>query len=195
MASEIINLNDATPAAPAGAVNVKWQKGASSGTDPSSGLPIYPASANVPVFAGDTGAGASAGLVPAAAAGDAAAGKILYAEGAFDFKPLVIGFGTQSGTAGLNVCGTAAAPHAGVLRECLITIDKSDPSVPLEIRINKNGVDIFLTDPTVAAGVPPGTQSTVTVLTSVPLSVSKNDRFSIDILNGTSNWAFTAQLR
>jgi hypothetical protein len=47
MSSEIINLNDSSPAAPSAAVNVKWQKGSSSGTDPSTGLPIYPVSANV----------------------------------------------------------------------------------------------------------------------------------------------------
>lgn len=48
MSSEIINLNNSTPAAPSAAVNVAWQKGASSGTDPASGLPIYPTSANLP---------------------------------------------------------------------------------------------------------------------------------------------------
>lgn len=47
--SEIINLNNATPAAPTGHQNVSWQKSStSSGTDSTTGLPIYPVSANIP---------------------------------------------------------------------------------------------------------------------------------------------------
>jgi hypothetical protein len=42
--AQIINLNDSAPAAPANSVNGKWQKGATTGVDPSTGLPIYPAS-------------------------------------------------------------------------------------------------------------------------------------------------------
>jgi len=42
--AQIINLNDSAPAAPANAKNGKWQKGATTGVDPSTGLPIYPAS-------------------------------------------------------------------------------------------------------------------------------------------------------
>ncbi len=49
MSSEIINLNNSTPAAPSGAINVAWQKGSSSGTDPATGVPIYPVTANVPI--------------------------------------------------------------------------------------------------------------------------------------------------
>jgi hypothetical protein len=47
VSSEIIDLNNTTPAAPGGSVNVQWQKGASSGNDPATGLPIYPVSAYV----------------------------------------------------------------------------------------------------------------------------------------------------
>jgi hypothetical protein len=54
MSSEIINLNNTTPAAPENTVNVAWQKGASSGTDPASGVPIYPVSANVPAATAST---------------------------------------------------------------------------------------------------------------------------------------------
>ncbi|HVJ09258.1 MAG TPA: hypothetical protein VM554_12830 [Acidisarcina sp.] len=46
--SEIVNLNNTTPAAPAAAVNVRWQKGTSTGTDPATGWPVNPTSANVP---------------------------------------------------------------------------------------------------------------------------------------------------
>ena len=46
--SEIINLSNSTPAAPANSINGRWQKGASSGTDPATGFAIFPVSANVP---------------------------------------------------------------------------------------------------------------------------------------------------
>lgn len=43
--SEVINLNDTTPAAPSGKKNVKWQAGSPTGTDPVTGLPVKPVSA------------------------------------------------------------------------------------------------------------------------------------------------------
>jgi hypothetical protein len=51
--SEVINLNDTSPVAPAGEQNVKWQKGPQSGTDPTTGLPIFPVSAYFPASAYD----------------------------------------------------------------------------------------------------------------------------------------------
>jgi Tfp pilus assembly protein PilZ len=48
--SEIINLNDSSPAAPNGAINIEWQAGASTGTDAATGLPIRPVSANIKVM-------------------------------------------------------------------------------------------------------------------------------------------------
>ena len=45
--SEVINLNGSSPAAPAGKKNAAWQKGAQTGTDEATGLPIFPVSANV----------------------------------------------------------------------------------------------------------------------------------------------------
>src|ERR1035441_2826275 len=53
--SEVINLNNTSPAAPSGDQNVTWQKGASTGTDPSTGAPIYPVSAYVPQILGTLG--------------------------------------------------------------------------------------------------------------------------------------------
>jgi hypothetical protein len=47
--AEIVNLSDTSPAAPSGDQNVKWQKGAQSGTDPATGYPIFPVSASVPL--------------------------------------------------------------------------------------------------------------------------------------------------
>lgn len=50
--SRIINLNDTTPAPTTGNQNVTWQMGPSSGTDPLTGEPIYPVSAQIPSIAG-----------------------------------------------------------------------------------------------------------------------------------------------
>lgn len=44
MSAGIINLNDTNPAAPAGYRNSRWQKGATTGTDPVTGYPINPVS-------------------------------------------------------------------------------------------------------------------------------------------------------
>ena len=47
--SEVINLNSENPAAPAGYQNLSFAKGASTGTDPTTGLAIFPVSASVPI--------------------------------------------------------------------------------------------------------------------------------------------------
>ncbi len=66
MSAEIINLNDTTPAAPAGFVNALWQKGPQSAVDPTTGLGVFPVSCYVAIGAGltliqevPTGAGTS----------------------------------------------------------------------------------------------------------------------------------------
>lgn len=113
MAGQLIDLNDTAPAAPSGSLNGRWQKGATSGTDPATGLPIYPASVNVPQMVGDTGSGGTMGLVPAPAAGDAAAGKVLKADGTWYTPPASL---TNPMTAvgdliiGGTVSGGAATP-------------------------------------------------------------------------------------
>jgi hypothetical protein len=86
--AEIINLNDATPAAPTGQQNVHWQKGATTGNDAATGYPIFPASANMPPMVGDAGAGGVGGAVPAPGAGDTAAGKFLRADGVWSAPPV-----------------------------------------------------------------------------------------------------------
>lgn len=85
--AEIINLNDASPAAPSGKTDIKWQKGPQSGTDPTTGYPIFPVSAYMPLMVGDSGSGGTSGAVPAPTAGDAAAGKFLKADGTFALPP------------------------------------------------------------------------------------------------------------
>lgn len=48
----IKNLNDTSPAAPAGSVNIKWQQGSTSGNDPETGYPVFPVSAYVAASGG-----------------------------------------------------------------------------------------------------------------------------------------------
>lgn len=52
MAAEILNLNDTVPAAPTGTQDGKWLKGATTGNDPVTGFPVFPASVNLPMTGG-----------------------------------------------------------------------------------------------------------------------------------------------
>jgi hypothetical protein len=100
MPPSIINLNDATPAAPAGSANVKWQADTGSPRN---------VSAHLPVFTGDAGSGGAMGLVPAPAAGDAAAGKVLKADGTWAAS--ATGFANPMTTEGdLIIGGVSGAP-------------------------------------------------------------------------------------
>jgi hypothetical protein len=71
--------NQTTPAAPTGDQNVVIQ---SDGATPQQQLTAYPKR-----MVGDTGSGGKAGTVPPPAAGDAAAGKFLKADGTFAVPP------------------------------------------------------------------------------------------------------------
>jgi hypothetical protein len=104
MPTQTIDLNDALPTAPAGKQNNKWQ------SDPPSLDPtvIREVSNYTPEFVGDTGSGGLSGAVPAPAAGDAAAGKFLHADGAFEVLPTLVGDSGSGGSKGL-----APAPAAG----------------------------------------------------------------------------------
>lgn len=77
------NLNDTTPPPPSGTTLVQWQSDAYV-YDPARGIFVRNASAYMPLMVGDDGGSPSAGAsgaVPAPAAGDAAAGKFLKADG------------------------------------------------------------------------------------------------------------------
>ncbi len=101
MPTQVINLNNTTPAAPAGSMNVEWQADAPS-LDPSVARNV---SAKLPVFTGDSGAGGAMGLVPAPASGDAVAGKFLSAAGNF-----AIPGSAGSGGGGIAVLFGTGAP-------------------------------------------------------------------------------------
>jgi hypothetical protein len=106
MPTQTINLNNTTPVAPAGAQNIEWQ------ADPASLDPTVArnVSAYFSAFTGDTGAGGKMGFVPAPAAGDAAAGKVLKADGTW-YVPPAAGMANPMTTRGdLIVGGAAGAP-------------------------------------------------------------------------------------
>jgi len=155
---------------------------------------------DMPVLVGDTGSGGTAGAVPAPAAGAAAAGKFLKADGTWSVPgggsslPLSIGFVVVSGSPGSDIGPMLIAPRLGSLSKCTVVVKASDSSTALVFRIKQNGVDIFTADPTMAASTASGSVTSFTALTSSPLAVSAGDIFSIDITGGSASWAFTAQL-
>lgn len=194
MSSEIINLNDTSPAAPSGLQDVKWQKGPQSGTDPATGLPVFPVSAYDQVMVGDTGSGGKAGNVPAPAAGDAAANKFLWAGGAFKVLPIKVRFIIADGSVGTNIALNDDADSAGSVTKCVVVVTKSDAATALTFKIKQNGTDVFSTDPTIAAGAAGGSVSAFTALTSSPLAIAAGDIFTMDISSGSSSWKFIAKL-
>lgn len=106
----------------------------------------------------------------------------------------VIGFVVNNATVGSNVAAMLVAPHSGSVSKCVIVTKASDLGTNLIFRIKQNGTDVFSSDPSIAAGTASGTVSTSVSLTSSPLAVAAGDVFQIDIVSGTSNWQFTAQL-
>lgn len=160
MSAEIINLDNTTPAAPSGNINVTWQKGTTTGTDPATGYPIFPVSGYIPDAAG----------------------------------ALVIGFVLNTGATGTNVGPELPSPRTATLSSVVVATKTSDASIPFQFDILKNGTSIFTgTLPTVSAATSPGTVSTFTSLTTVPLTVAKSDVFTINVIQGTSSWITTVQ--
>jgi hypothetical protein len=128
--SEVGNLNDTSPAAPANARNAKWQKGAQTGTDPASGYPIYPISNYQTDMVGDTGSGGADGLVPAPPSGSAAAGKYLKADATWEIPPGGVGVVgiTIDGSGSVPTTGTRGfiqIPYAGTITDWTLIADQS----------------------------------------------------------------------
>jgi hypothetical protein len=115
-------------------------------------------------------------------------------EGSNGGSPLVIGFVMSSGVTGTNVGPMLVAPRAGTISKAKILIKASDAVLNLTFRIMRNGVNVFSANPTITAGTSSGTLSTFTSLTSSPLVIAADDKFSIDITSGSSSWQFTVQL-
>ena len=95
-----LNFSNTTPAAPAGKQLIVPQNDA--------GAPTCNESFYDPVMVGDTGTGGLAGNVPAPAAGDAAAGKFLKADGAFHVVPGAV---AATLSAAPTAAGNFSMPH------------------------------------------------------------------------------------
>lgn len=95
-----VNRNSTTPAPPTGQQNVVWQN--------DGGSPVVNQSAYDPLMVGDSGSGGTAGNVPAPAAGAAAAGKFLKADGTWAVPPGAGGTFTQEAVTFSGTSGTLA---------------------------------------------------------------------------------------
>jgi len=181
-------LNKTTPAAPSGQQNISF---ASDNATPQQSI-----TASDPVVVGDTGSGGLAGNVPAPAAGDAAAGKFLKADGSWQAPQMVIGFMLAAATTGSAVTppGRLVAPRSGFLRKCKVVVNTVDTATVLTFRIKQNGTSVFTADNTIATSTSVGTVLTFTNLTSTPLPVAADDVFTLDITSGSAVWAITIQL-
>ena len=181
-------LNKTTPAAPSGQQNISF---ASDNATPQQSI-----TASDPVMVGDTGSGGLAGNVPAPAAGDAAAGKFLKADGSWQTPQMVIGFMLAAATIGTAVTppGRLVAPRSGSVRKCKVIVNTVDTGTVLTFRIKQNGTSVFTADNSVATSTTVGTILTFTNLTSTPLPVAADDVFTLDITSGSAVWAITIQL-
>ena len=183
-----IFLNKTTPAAPTGQQNIAF---ASDNATPQQAI-----TASDPVMVGDTGTGGLAGNAPAPAAGDAAAGKFLKADGSWQTPQMVIGFMLAAATIGTAVTppGRLVAPRSGFLRKCKVVVNTVDSGTVLTFRIKQNGTSVFTADNTIATSTSVGTVLTFTNLTTTPLPVSVDDVFTLDITSGSAVWSATIQL-
>lgn len=121
-----VNRNTTTPAPPAGNVNNVPQD--------DGGSPTVLWSMYTPLMTGDTGSGGTAGSVPAPAAGDAAAGKFLKADGTFavppgsgtgTFTPEAVTFSGTSGT----LAHTPLAGFFALFRNGILMTTAGSPAV------------------------------------------------------------------
>ena len=85
------------------------------------------------------------------------------------------------------------ASKAGNITVCSYVVTSSDASTAFTFDILKNGISVFSSAPTIAAGVSSGTKGTFS-LSSGSLSVSESDVFQLDITSGTSSWKLVAQV-
>jgi hypothetical protein len=107
--------------------------------------------------------------------------------------PIVIGFSMGSGATG-TALAYAVAPRAGAVSKCKVLVKSSDGSTDLTFTIKQNGTSVFTSNQTITHGASAGSLTTITALTSVPLSIAADDIFSVDISSGSSAWAATIML-
>jgi hypothetical protein len=107
-------------------------------------------------------------------------------------KPTVtgpsFGFILNSGDVGTNV-GPELTPVTSWLPMSVIVVIKAvDPSIDLSFVINKNGVSAYTQ--TVVHGYA-GANPISTVISTPFTATALTDKFTIDVISGTANWAVT----
>lgn len=106
--------------------------------------------------------------------------------------PAAVLFSIGDGTAGTDV----VVPRPFAVRlctfsKCVVSIDASDPSVPLNFDILKGSASVFSSTPSIAAGAAVSTPSNPPLnfsLSSPHLAVALHEIFQLNITSGTSSW-------
>jgi hypothetical protein len=182
-----IVLNATDPPAPAGAQNVHFREDSThlgTAADPK------PVTAFISPFTGDSGSGGASGLVPAPAAGDAAAGKVLKADGTWYVPPtkLTAGWVVPAGSAApaSGVGPVLVVPRAAIFTRCRIAIKATDTTNALTVFVCQNGSSVFTMS--VAAG------ATALQTATLAFTVAADDLLTLNITAGSTTWDFTLQL-
>lgn len=155
-------------------------RAAGAGTGDPQDLTATQATAILDVVVGDSGSGGTKGLVPAPAAGDAAAGKFLKADGTFvapDVRTAVVTLThAQVGGLGTTPVALVAAPGAGLV------------VVPVSVALSTDFTAGVYNDPTLRVRYAGDTTDLVTAFAGVLNNATKRTlvRNPLDVAIGTS---------
>jgi len=106
----------------------------------------------------------------------------------------VIGWDIQDDTVGSDVSDPVIPARAGTIQRCAMRVKVYDATTALEIDILNNGVSIFTTTPTIAAGGSTRDVYDFTDFSASPLSIAVDDDVVIDVVQGNGDWEFAAYL-
>ncbi len=121
-------------------------------------------------------------------------GNHLQITGQIDVGNHVIGWDIQDDTVGSDVSDPVIPAKAGQIANCAIRVKVYDGSNPLEIDIDNNGVSIFNTTPTIAAGGSTRDVHEFSDFSSIPLSIAVFDDVVLHIVQGNGDWEFAVYL-
>ena len=106
----------------------------------------------------------------------------------------VIGWDIQDDTVGSDVSDPVIPAKAGQIANCAIRVKVYDATNPLEIDVDNNGVSIFNTTPTVAAGGSTRDVYEFSDFSASPLSIAVFDDVVLNIVQGNGDWEFAVYL-